>query len=88
VPTKSERFGANKPNSIEVTFVISSKTGVYIDEISDYGKNLQPKLHLDYLIQEEVLLNQNLTYRIDNIPPSTSNPVNGKTQYIIYMTEL
>lgn len=83
-----ERFGVNKPNSIEVTFVINSKSGVYIDEISDYGINLQPIRHNDFLIQEEVLLNQNVTYRIDNIPHHTINPANGKTQYIIYMTEL
>jgi hypothetical protein len=82
------RFGLDKPTSIEVTFIIKTKSGVDIDEISDYGKNLQPYRHEDYLIQEEVILPQNLSYKIDDIPTPTVNSINGKTQYLIYMTEL
>ncbi len=82
------RFGKDKPNSIEVTFEINSKTGVDIDDISDYGKNLQPTRHNDYLIQEEVLLEGNLNYRIDGILEPTINPSNGKQQYTIIMTEI
>ncbi|MFT5298575.1 MAG: hypothetical protein ACI9N1_002089 [Flavobacteriales bacterium] len=48
----------------------------------------RPIRNSDYLVQEEILLGQNLTYRIDAIPNPTINPINGKTQYIIYMSEL
>lgn len=32
------------------------------------------------MIQQEVLLSQNLSYRIDDIPELTINPENGKKQ--------
>ena len=47
-------------------FVIDSKRGVDIDDISDYGKYLGPKNHPERIIQEEVLL-ENGTFKINDV---------------------
>ncbi len=70
----------------EVMFEIQSKTGVYIDEISDYGKNLKTKRLPNNLVQEEVILSKNGNYKIDNL--STITKPDGTKRYIIEMTEL
>ena len=73
-------------NKTEVMFEIQSKSGVYIDDISDYGKNLVNSRHPGRLAQEEVILNKNGVYRIDNL--STITRSDGTIRYIIEMTEL
>jgi hypothetical protein len=73
-------------NKTEVMFEIQSKTGVYIDDIFDYGKNLVNSRHPGRLAQEEVILNKNGNYRIDNL--STITKPDGTIRYIIKMTEL
>jgi len=73
-------------NKTEVMFEIQSKSGVYIDDISDYGKNLVNTRHPGRLAQEEVILNKNGSYRIDNL--STITKSDGTIRYIIEMTEL
>ncbi|QLE00391.1 hypothetical protein HX109_02015 [Galbibacter sp. BG1] len=78
------RFKA--PDKSEVMFEIQSKTGVDIDEISDYGKNLCSNNSKCYFVQEEIILNKNGQYRIDNL--STITKSDGTIRYIIEMTEL
>lgn len=81
------RFKA--PGKHEVMFEIQSKSGVYIDDISDYGKNLQPihnRPSPKNMVQEEVILNKNGQYRIDNLSIITNT--DGTSRYIIEMTEL
>jgi hypothetical protein len=71
----------NPSTDFEVIFEI----GVYIDDLSDFGKNLQPTRHSDRLIQEEVLLMQNKDFQITDLQSFIEN---GKTKYYIKMTEL
>jgi hypothetical protein len=73
-------------NKTEVMFEIQSKTGIYIDDISDYGKNLVDSRHSGRLAQEEVILYKNGKFRIDNL--STITKSDGTIRYIIEMTEL
>ncbi|MFN8114498.1 MAG: hypothetical protein U0W65_00175 [Bacteroidia bacterium] len=75
----------NPSEGFEVIFEIESKTGVYIDDISDYGKYLQPSRHSDRLVQEEVLLMQNKDFEISNLQAIMEA---GKTRYYIKMREL
>jgi hypothetical protein len=78
------RFSAS--DKTEVMFEIQSRTGVYIDDISDYGKNLQPTRHPDHLVQEEVILNKNGLYVIDDLIP-VEDPDGTIVRYTIKMTE-
>jgi hypothetical protein len=79
-----ERFGS--PSSSEAFFKIESKTGVYIDDISDYGKKLGPTRHPNNLIQQEVLMRNGLEYEIKNV--TKTNLLNGKVRYEISLKEL
>lgn len=53
-----------RPDYVEVMFEITSKKGVDIDDISDYGKHLGPRNHPERLVQEEVILSNNQDYEI------------------------
>ncbi|MFY7936279.1 MAG: hypothetical protein ACOVOQ_02785 [Flavobacterium sp.] len=79
-------FKFKDPNKIEVMFEIESKTGVYIDDISDYGKYLQPTRHINDPIQEEVLLFDNKNFKINSLSIKTKS--DGVARYTIKMTEL
>ncbi|WP_192500480.1 fibronectin type III domain-containing protein [Flavobacterium sp. PL002] len=79
-------FKFKDPSKIEVMFEIESKTGIYIDDISDYGKHLQPTRHIDDPVQEEVLLFDNMDFKINDI--SIKTKLDGVLRYTINMTEL
>ena len=74
------------PGKSEVMFEIQSKTGVYIDDISDYGKRLGPTRHPTDPIQEEVLLFDNKDFEITNL--QTVTKPDGTIRYVIEMKEL
>jgi len=67
-------------------FEIESKTGVYIDDISDYGKRVQPTRHVSDPIQEEVLLKDNGLFKLNDLMIITKN--DGSIRYVIKMLEL
>ncbi|TKD65801.1 fibronectin type III domain-containing protein [Flavobacterium sp. ASW18X] len=78
-----QRF--KSPNNAEVMFEITSRRGVDIDDISDYGKNLGPKNHPDRLVQEEVILSNNQDYEILDVIKSTNT--DGSIRYLIKLSE-
>ncbi|ELY1979781.1 TPA: hypothetical protein ACGFUW_001412 [Flavobacterium psychrophilum] len=70
----------------EVMFEIEVKNGVYIDDISDYGKILGPIRNPTSPIQEEVLLFDNKNFEIKNF--QTITRADGTLRHIIEMKEL
>lgn len=66
-------------------FEITSKRGVDIDDISEYGKYLGPKNHPDKLVQKEVILSNNQDYEILDVIKSTNT--DGAIRYIIKLSE-
>jgi len=74
-----------RPDYAEVMFEMTSKRGVDIDDISDYGKYLGPKNHPDKLIQQEVILSNNQDYEILDVIKSIKN--DGTIRYIIKLSE-
>ncbi|GMN04632.1 hypothetical protein MTsPCn5_00200 [Croceitalea sp. MTPC5] len=73
------------PDRVEVLFEITSKRGVDIDDISDYGKNLCGKNLKCDRIQEEVMLSNNQDYEILDVVKTTQN--DGSIRYIIKLSE-
>ena len=78
-----QRFKSS--SNAEVMFEITSKRGVDIDDISDYGINLGPKKHPDRLVQEEVILSNNQDYEILDVIKSTNS--DGSIRYLIKLSE-
>lgn len=74
----------NTPENVEVLFEISSKRGVYIDDISDYGRNLCRSNPRCSRTQEEVILSDGQDYEILDIIRTQSN---GSTRYLIKLSE-
>ena len=72
------------PNKMQVKFIISSKTGVDIDDISDFGKNFCADNDNCNLIQQEVLLKKGLEFDIVNI---FDKVIGGKNVKIIKLNE-
>lgn len=70
-----------------VLFHIDSKTGVYIDDISNYGVNFCSANPACNAVQEEVLMIDGLTFRINNIE-ITATDTEGVDFYQIYLEEL
>jgi hypothetical protein len=69
--------------------VIETQGGVYIDDLSDWGKNLGPIRHSDkpeIMIQEEVLMNEG--YFLQTTDPKSTNTINGIHYYEIKFKEL
>ena len=68
------KSGANiQGQKVKVIMKIKPKAGVYIDDISDYGVNLQPTRHPTDLIQEEILLEEGYFKQIGT-PKKILNP--------------
>lgn len=73
----------NVPTARPVKFIIDSKRGVDIDDISDYGKYLVPKNHPERRVQQEVLL-ENGTFKINDLKIFEKGTHN---EYVIYLEE-
>ena len=71
---------------VKVIMKIKSKSGVDIDDISDYGVNLVKDRHPGELIQEEVLLDEG--YFKMNGQPTLIKTENGVPWYEINLEEL
>ncbi|PSL44258.1 hypothetical protein CLV51_106124 [Chitinophaga niastensis] len=73
----------NVPTARPAKFVIESKRGVDIDDISDYGQYLGPKNHPERLVQQEVLL-ENGTFKINDVKIIDKG---AYKEYIIFLEE-
>lgn len=73
----------NVPTARPAKFIIESKYGVDIDDISDYGKNLCAQNHPGRAIQEEVLL-ENGTFRITDVKITDKGDYK---EYLIFLQE-
>jgi hypothetical protein len=71
---------------VKVIMKIKSKNGVYIDDISDYGINLQPTRHPTDLIQEEILLEEGMFKMIGQ--PILIKEIDGIKWYEVNLEEL
>lgn len=69
----SKTGGNISGDKVKVIMKIKSKNGVDIDDISDYGVNLQPSRHPTDLIQEEVLMEEGMFKQIGQ-PKRILNP--------------
>jgi hypothetical protein len=74
---------------------IRTKEGVYIDDLSDWGKNMGPKKHADspeVMIQEEVVMNEGYFLQTSEPKAIIENgihlEVNGVKYYEIFYKEL
>jgi hypothetical protein len=80
----------NSPDKVAVIRRIISKEGVYIDDISDWGKNLGKARHsnepIAIQIQEEVLMNEGLFKQTSN--PTLYKVVNNVSYYYVDFVEL
>ena len=74
----------NVPTARPAKFVIDSKRGVDIDEISDYGEFLGPKNHPERVVQQEVLL-ENGTFKINDVQIIDKGT---HKEYVIFLEEL
>lgn len=77
--------GGDDHTKRHVLFHINSKTGVYIDDVSNYGTNFCAANPSCTGIQEEVLMIDGLTFRINDV---TITDVEGHNFYQIYLEEL
>lgn len=73
----------NVPTARPAKFVIDSKRGVDIDEISDYGEFLGPKNHPERVVQQEVLL-ENGTFKINDVQIIDKGT---HKEYVIFLEE-
>lgn len=69
---------------MQVKFVITSKTGIDIDDVSDYGANLCGSNPNCNLIQDEVIMKKGLDFDILNIYDEV---VDGRSVKIIRLVE-
>lgn len=90
VATHFANITSSTTNNIKVIRRIKTKTGVYLDDLADYGENLGHIRHADQppvaQIQKEVLMKEGLFKQ-------TSDPIpfigkDGKTWYYIDFVEL
>ena len=81
---------SDKTKNIKVIRRIKTKTGVYLDDLSDYGENLGNIRHSDSppieQIQKEVLMEEGLFKQISE--PIPFKGTDGKTWYYIDFIEL
>ncbi|GAA0872316.1 hypothetical protein GCM10009117_14630 [Gangjinia marincola] len=73
------------PDKLQVKFIINSKTGVDIDDISDYGKNLCNTNPNCNFIQDEVIIKKGLNFEVINVYDEL---IDGRIVKIIRMNEL
>ena len=94
--TKLTKKWAGEGEKIAVIQRITAKNGVYIDDLSDWGKNLGPTRHSNadaaIRIQEEVVLNPGLLKQIKEPIPIMENGVHktidGMKAYYIDFIEV
>ena len=90
VATHFANITSSTTNNIKVIRRIKTKTGVYLDDLADYGENLGHIRHADQppvaQIQKEVLMKEGLFKQTSNPIPFTGT--DGKTWYYIDFVEL
>lgn len=82
---KSLRRGNEDPSKCSVLFHIDSRSGVYIDDVSNYGINFCAANPICDAVQEEVVMIDGLTFRINDVKITD---VGGYNFYQIFMEEL
>lgn len=90
VATHFANITSSSQNNIKVIRRIETKTGVYLDDLADYGENLGHIRHADQppiaQIQKEVLMKEGLFKQTSDPIPFTGT--DGKTWYYIDFVEL
>jgi len=90
VATHFANITSSSQNNIKVIRRIETKTGVYLDDLADYGKNLGPVRHADQppiaQIQKEVLMKEGLFKQLSE--PKLFKEVDGVKWYYIDFIEL
>jgi hypothetical protein len=93
----TKKWASGSDEKVAVIQRIVSKNGVYIDDISDWGKNLgktnHPTVNIKIQVQEEVLLNsQKLKQVSEPIPVMMENgiqkTIDGMKVYYIDFVEI